>query len=573
MKISERVTRVFLALIIILSLGISFGFEFSKQGFHEDELLTYNLANSSKKLNTSGWNTPEDMLEYLVPTESNRFNYAQVYQNQIIDASHPPFYYALVHTVCSFFPNLFSKWLAFSINVIAMAVSLVLLYKIARRVCGNYLYALVAAGGYALSIACFTTTIYLRMYATLTCFVLAFLCLTLWYYDKGKEAKLVHALPFLPVVTLGVLTQYYFILFAGLTGLCFLIFKLREKQIKQLIFYVAFCLVGAGLALAIYPYIISNVLGGNRGLGSLDLSIDPITIFTYFIYKIGTYIQILSKDLFIGLPAVWVGFTIVVLGFGAYFRFVKKRKLNRKAMFVIVPALVYFIGISLVSPFNSDRYVMASLPLISMLYTFAFIKIFTHIMPENRLRNGVCMVLALIAPLAAFPRVTPYYIYGKTNLYEPVTDNCLFVGTAMLEWNKCIDKFMLYDGTMIVQTEKMSPTLANELESFANSRGVITNGKISAFADAYMNNGDVDRPESESLRVVADDEKLKGLDEITVYISRLADRESVKAFLTNEAGFKHSELICEDYSFEQFYNWYDYFVETESYCNVYRFYR
>ena len=26
-------------------------------------------------------------------------------------------------------------------------------------------------------------------------------------------------------------------------------------------------------------------------------------------------------------------------------------------------------------------------------------------------------------------------------------------------------------------------------------------------------------------------------------------------------------------SFDEFYNWYDYFVETESYCNVYRFYK
>ena len=36
--------------------------------------------------------------------------------------------------------------------------------------------------------------------------------------------------------------------------------------------------------------------------------------------------------------------------------------------------------------------------------------------------------------------------------------------------------------------------------------------------------------------------------------------------------FKNYELIQADYSFEDFYNWYDYFVETESYCNVYRFY-
>ncbi len=141
----------------------------------------------------------------------------------------------------------------------------------------------------------------------------------------------------------------------------------------------------------------------------------------------------------------------------------------------------------------------------------------------------------------------------------------------MLEWNKCIDKFMLYDGTMIVQSSKMSPTLGDELEEFATNRGVVTNGKINAFAAAYMNNGDVERTEGDSLTKLATDKKLRELDEVTVYISRLADREAVIDYITNNTRFKNYELIQADYDFEDFYNWYDYFVETESYCNVYVF--
>lgn len=54
---------------------------FSKQGFHEDELLTYNLANSSKQLNVDGgWNSPEDFNEYLAVSPDDRFDYAQVYE-------------------------------------------------------------------------------------------------------------------------------------------------------------------------------------------------------------------------------------------------------------------------------------------------------------------------------------------------------------------------------------------------------------------------------------------------------------------------------------------------------------
>ena len=171
MKLSKTTTRVILAVIILLSLGVSTLFLFTKQGYHEDELLTYNLANSSKQLNIGGWNTPEDMNEYLAVYPEHRFDYAQVVQNQIIDASHPPFYYALVHTVCSFFPEVFSKWLAFAINLAMMTGALLMLFQIGKRVTGSNLYALLAVGGYALSVACITTTVYLRMYASLTFFV------------------------------------------------------------------------------------------------------------------------------------------------------------------------------------------------------------------------------------------------------------------------------------------------------------------------------------------------------------------------------------------------------------------
>ena len=291
MKLSNTTTRVILAVIILLSLGVSAFFLSVKQGYHEDELLTYNLANSSKQLNIGGWNTPGDMNEYLAVYPEHRFDYAQVVQNQIIDASHPPFYYALVHTVCSFFPEVFSKWLAFAINLAMMAGALLMLFRIGKRVTGSNLYALLAVGGYALSIACITTTIYLRMYASLTFFVLAFICLTLRFYEKKNRVQVADCVMLLAAVVLGILTQYYFILCAGLTGLVYLIFSIKEKNIKSLILYIVTALVGAGLALAIYPHIIRNVLGGNRGFGSLNFSVDAITIVTYVFYKLGTYVQ------------------------------------------------------------------------------------------------------------------------------------------------------------------------------------------------------------------------------------------------------------------------------------------
>ena len=207
MKLSNRTSRVILAVMIVLSLGVSVFYMSLKAGYHEDELLTYNLANSSKQLALGDWSTPQDMNEYLAVTPEHRFDYRQVVDNQIIDASHPPFYYAIVHTVCSFFPGVFSKWLAFVINLVMMTGSLIMLYKIGKRVTDTNLYALIAVGGYALSISCITSTIYLRMYSSLMFFVLAFIHITLWFCDMKNTVGWKHCLVMLPVVTLGILTQ------------------------------------------------------------------------------------------------------------------------------------------------------------------------------------------------------------------------------------------------------------------------------------------------------------------------------------------------------------------------------
>lgn len=235
-----------------------------------------------------------------------------------------------------------------------------------------------------------------------------------------------------------------------------------------------------------------------------------------------------------------------------------------------VPSLVYFVAISLVSPFNSDRYIMASLPMLVTIFVLALIK-FTRVTGKKWLTTAVPICLAITCAIG-YITVKPYYMYGvKTELYTPQTSKCVFVGTAMLEWNKSIDKLANYDETMIVQTADFSPTLANELEDFAEKRGVITNGKITEFMDGYMNNGS-EKEKTDSMQAIKTDLKLANENEITVYISRLADKDKVIKYITENTKFKNYDLISEDYSFDEFYNWYDYFVETESYCNVYKFY-
>ena len=586
MKISNKVAAVVLAVLIAASLAVSCLMMNTKQGYHEDELLNYNLANSPELLLEDSVKakmsdgTPlkaEDFNSYLAVGNDHRFDYGMVYQNQIVDGVHPPFYYWLVHTVCSFFPGVFNKWLGFIVNLVMMAAALVLLFRVGKRVTDNNLYALIAVGGYALSIACITTTIYLRMYATLTFFVLAFLAVTLRIYDRRNQVRIFDLILLLVTVTLGVLTQYYFVVFAGLIGFVFLIFSIKDKNIKTLIKYIVTALIGAGIALAVYPNMIMQVLGSDRGVGSTgSIDIDFITILTYVGYKLLTYVQVLSKDMFLGQPWLFALCALAMLGFGVYFRFVKKQKMPRKAWFLIVPGVFYFMGIALISPFNSDRYVMASMPMLSMIFVFGFIRIF-NLIPNKKL-HIILPASVLLASILGLVIIKPYYTYGKSTLYDAKTKDCLFVGTAMQEWNKNLDKFMLYDTTTIVQTSMDIDGLVEEIEEFARDRGVVTNGKIGGMVDSFIDSGSGKGDEQSkqnnlaatTIETIKTNKTLQSKDTVTLYISRLADNKKVLDYIEQNTQFKHSKLIEADMSFEDFYNWYDYFVETESYCNVYQ---
>lgn len=67
-------------------------------------------------------------MEYMTAKKGNRFDFASVWWNQTQDV-HPPFYYALLHTVCSLLPGTFSKWYAGMINMMFAIFTLYVLRK------------------------------------------------------------------------------------------------------------------------------------------------------------------------------------------------------------------------------------------------------------------------------------------------------------------------------------------------------------------------------------------------------------------------------------------------------------
>ena len=138
-KLQENRKKVFqgamLLLLLILQLTVLLYYADRKAGFHEDEFYSYYSTNKTAGLFVEDrtWQERDNFRNDFVVLENERFRYNIVKQMQSWDV-HPPFYYYLLHTVCSLFPGIFSKWLGIAVNIAAFIPCFFLLFSIVRNV-------------------------------------------------------------------------------------------------------------------------------------------------------------------------------------------------------------------------------------------------------------------------------------------------------------------------------------------------------------------------------------------------------------------------------------------------------
>ena len=199
--------------------------------------------------------------------DGNRFNYKMVWENQAKDV-HPPLYYCLVHTVCSLFPGVFSRWFAGIINVIFGLLSLYVLRKLAFNLTQSEEFKLIASIGFILSACILSEMTMLRMYIV-ALFCVSFVTnLLVEQMDKGANAKFYCEL--FSVTLLGALTHYYFLIYLAFLSATYCIYLLHMKRIREMLTYVVIMACDAACALLLFPQMLNHMFAGYRGKQVLD---------------------------------------------------------------------------------------------------------------------------------------------------------------------------------------------------------------------------------------------------------------------------------------------------------------
>lgn len=295
MEKKTKIIYLTLLLLVLVQAGyIVYTFTFQRVGCFSDEVWSYGLSNSyyqpflylkdgtayndndyyaSNLINTDQWVQGSVLRDYLTVQPGERFAYLSVYHNQILDC-HPPLYYMLLHTVCSFFPNRFSWWYGLSLNLAFFVGTQVFLFLASKELTGKDEAGLLACLLYGGGTGMLCTFVFIRQYSLLTMLCMVF---TYWgiclYRQNAQGAKFEKKTLAAAVITafLAFLTHYYSIVYIGVFTALFCIYLLCKRQIRQMFLYGGSILGALALALVVFPAAISHIAYRETGVNGVML--------------------------------------------------------------------------------------------------------------------------------------------------------------------------------------------------------------------------------------------------------------------------------------------------------------
>ncbi len=256
--------KLFLFLIIFFQVILLLFFINDKASFFCDEIYSYSLANSqyghlfppeghdTNIKVTDRWLSGKFFLKYICATEKSKFNFTNPYLNNLND-SHPPLYNCIIHFICSFFPNSFSKWYGYCFNIFVFILSQLLLFSISKRILKSETYALLTCfifGCSSISVECFIS---IRVYPLLIFIYL--LCLKVYLICLDFNVSIKRFAAITAVVALGGMTHYHFLVYAFFLTLTFIIICLIKKKYKSFWCMSFAAILGVIFSISYYPFI------------------------------------------------------------------------------------------------------------------------------------------------------------------------------------------------------------------------------------------------------------------------------------------------------------------------------
>lgn len=351
--------RYLLALVLLLAAGLAMmlGYASRKQGYHVDELYTYELTNYP-----GGFYALQDgyldhwqdgALFQTALTPAHPFDYATAWNNQKTDV-HPPLYYCAVMTAESLFPGLGLPWVGLLPNFVFLLVGSFALYWAARRLTGRFWVSWVAAAVFLGNLGTQGMAVFTRMYALLMCEAVLLVLAHLTLYRRlsaGERPRLVW-LGLFAATLAGALTQYFFLVFCfffcGLFGL----WLLCTRRWNAVLCYLLAEFGGLGAAYLAFPTMKEHIFSGSRGQQAVGSFFD-LSALSDWAASLGRVFSLLGAEF--GGAALWA--LLLLLAAAILWKAgCRPRGMGLFAGMLALAGILYIVVIDKVAPFEADRY-------------------------------------------------------------------------------------------------------------------------------------------------------------------------------------------------------------------------
>ncbi len=459
----NRTGWVLLAVVLIAVIAGMWAVR--KEGFFLDEIYSYGLANSAYQpfledvkdgQITEHIFAREELLDYVSVAENGRFDYASVYYNQTQDV-HPPLFYFLLHTVCSLFPGGFTKWTGLALNSVLFLCTILAVYALSMELFQDKGQSLFTCVLYALSREALSDFLMIRMYMLLTLLtVLLALVIAKCIHTPSVPKYLLVGL----IIYLGMLTQYFYVVYAFLVCAAYDIYRTLRREWKEVVCFSLPALAGVGAMMLSFPCWYAQ-------LHSQDtVSMDTVAenLFDFAQYAKG--------------PLELSGWTIV--GFFAGFcimavllltaiakkllpgRMPQETLISAETKLVTIPALIAFFVVAIIAPYKNLRYVYHLQPLEAVFCSCGFWTLLRQCSRKKakRILLGTFLLIGVLAVVIRPENTYPGNAELERQLKNYPDAVCVYItrenrATA----TSAMQQMLLFKDVCIVQ-ELSSPLLA-----------------------------------------------------------------------------------------------------------------
>ena len=356
------------------------------------------------------WIDGEELFDQLVASKGERFRYIQVYLNQAMDV-HPPLYYLLVHTVFSLFPDSYSDAYLFAVNIMALLLTCVVLWKMGRLFSDDLCLPVLAVVIFGFSQGFVSCAMYFRMYAVFALFtaLTVYLHLLMGRREYHINRKMSWALT--GSVVLGFYTHYYYVIFLFPLFVMTVIKLISKKRKSELRFYIRSMIAAGVISLVIWPLSIYHILFGYRGTEAVsNLMADGL------ITGIKNYYQILRQAFFYNSSLLI--FLILLMGCAAAIIKLKDKKFNVQIIEMTAACFFYLLIVSQIAPSRADRYIMCIYPVIAFLIAMPVAEMVRLSAGYKKIYIIILTGISGMVIISSWSVISPNYLYLEKRDYK-----------------------------------------------------------------------------------------------------------------------------------------------------------